>query len=94
MWTSSCSAVCATDVFGDRAGVARDGGAVAGRHAIAQRQRLDERGEDADLQRGELCRARFELFGSILGEQQLPRQDLEEEEGDDHRDQRRRPTVW
>ena len=48
----------AADRLGDRAGVARDGGRVAGGHPVAQRQRLDQRGEHADLQRGELRRAR------------------------------------
>ena len=91
VWTSSWSSTLEPDLVGDRLGVARDGGRVARRHLVAQRQRLDERREDADLQRRELRRARLELLRPLLGQQHLAGQHLEDEQDDDERRQRGEP---
>ncbi len=59
--------------------VARDGGRVACGHPIAQRERLHERGQHAELQRGEVDRARLQLVCAILRAQQRDRQVLEDQ---------------
>ena len=60
--TTSCSRSESPSSRGDLARVARDGRGVARRHLVAQRQRLQHRAEQPDLERCQLARAPLELL--------------------------------
>ena len=62
---------------GDLARVARDRGAVARGHPVAQVERAQERAEQGDLEAGELLGLQLELVRSLLGDQQGADQVLE-----------------
>ena len=67
---------------GDLARVAGDGGAVARGHPVAQVERAQQRGEQRDLEAGELAGAQLELVGALLGDEQRADQVLEDEDED------------
>ena len=85
---------------GDLAGVARDGGTVAGGHPIAGIERVQQRADHAELEAGELVGPRFELAGTdaqlalaLLGEEQLAEKVLEAREHDDQKGDGRHPDL-
>ena len=84
-WTSSCSSRESPARGRDLARVARDGGAVAGGHPVAQIERPQERREQRDLEAGELAGAQLELVAAVLGDQQGTDEVLEDQ--DDHAEQ-------
>ena len=80
MWISSCSSSLAAQLRGEGLRVAGDRGRVLGGRAVAQRERVHQRGEHSELQRGELDRAGFQLVGALLGAQQRDREVVEDEQ--------------
>ena len=72
--------------LGERAGVARDGGGVAGGHAVAHRERVDHARQHPELQRRELLRA-------PLRAQQLAQHVLEHEQHEREQRERRQPRL-
>ena len=72
--------------LGERPRVARDGGRVAGGHAVAHRQRVDHARERPELQRGE-------LLGAPLRAQQLAQHVLEDEQDEREQRERRQPGL-
>ena len=70
----------------DLARVAGDRGTVAGGHPVAQVQRSQQRGEQRDLEAGELAGPQLELVGALLGDQQGADQVLEDEHQDAEQD--------
>ena len=57
-------------------------------HLVAQRQRLNERGQDADLQCAELLGTELQFFGPDARQQELAREHLEDEQDQGQRDER------
>ena len=81
------------ELAGDLARVAGDRGGVARGHLVAQRERLQHRAEEADLERGELARAPLELLLALHRAQRGPQQVLEDEADDGEQADRARVAV-
>ena len=100
VWASSCSRSDRPAATGDLARVARDGGAVAGRHAVPDVERVQQGADHPELEAGQLVGARLELFGAqpqfalaLLRAQQLGQQVLEAREDDHEQGDRRHPDL-
>ena len=75
--------------LGDRAAVARDGGAVTGGHLVAEVEGPQHRAQHSDLQARELLGPRLELLGPLLGYEQSTEQVLEDDQHDAEQPDRR-----
>ena len=75
-------ALAQAELAGDLARVAGDRGGVARGHLVPQREGLQHRAEEADLERGELARAPLELLLVLHRAQRRPQQVLEDEPDD------------
>ena len=73
--------------------VARDRGAVARGHPVAEVERAEQRAEQRDLEPGELLGPQLELVGPLLREQELAHQVLEGQQHDREQRHGRQPEL-
>ena len=62
-------------------------------HPVAQVERAQQRGEQRDLEAGELAGAQLELVGAVLGDEQGADEVLEDQDDDAEQGDRRGPDL-